>query len=321
MPNLIYFFHPGQQKKITNNQNVIHNIAGYRYDDYGIRKHNTIPDNHWRKFLISKGYFINNYDTINLQNNVNIEPNNDKFTFWGEWEAESYYKFINNAYSGQNRPAAIHYPIFISNPIHPNNGQGFCHSTDPWVFHNPIFLTHCHMPHYPMLRNLNHNDILILGSVSNGYFVIDTIFVIDDIININNIDDINNATLSNNVPIFSFIDPAIFIDTNYRHYLGGHNNVFYKGKVYDKNNPTMFSFFPCSSEKRLFSRPNHHQRAMGMGVAGAGNYTNNQILQVWLDLVNLVQNNDLQLGLYANEPNSFPDFQSAENAFNPNIFR
>jgi len=316
MPNLIFFFHPGQQIKITNNSSVIHKLAKYRYDDYGIRKQNIAKD-HKRKFIMTNGAFIDKFDTENIDNNKGYENKYNKITFWGEWEAESYYKYIDNSFSGLNRPSAIHYPIFVSNPTHTISGNA-CHSTDPWVFHNPIFLTHCHMYHYPMVRTLGKNDILILGSVSGGYFVIDTVFVVDEIVNIND----NN--ISSGTPIFAFKDPDVFYDTNYRHYLGGHLNVFYKGRVYDKDNPTLFSFFPCSADKSLFPRPEHHRRKMGMGVAGQGNgaeyYSNTQILNVWLELVKLVQSKGLQLGLYADEPQNFASFSDAEIAFNPKIF-
>ncbi len=122
---IIQFIHPGRQNTLPrtlNGHEKIDNIFGIRY-------WNQDRLGHFRKFISQNGYYLKT---------LNSQPQKDNLNFWGEWEAQSFYKRTNLKHPVPN---SIHKPIFIKNDI-PLQSP-ICHSTDPYIFNKYHLFTHC----------------------------------------------------------------------------------------------------------------------------------------------------------------------------------
>ena len=120
--------------------------------------------NHRRKYIEVSGNYLTS---------LNSQPKTvDKLYFWGEWEAPSRCRQINE-------PCADG-PHYIFNPHYTLPVPINAANTDPFVFGNQFYYCICKQAHYTSLRNLEPGDVILFGSCKNKQFVLDTLFVIKD---------------------------------------------------------------------------------------------------------------------------------------------
>jgi len=301
MTKIIQFIHDGQQFTFPRTG------RGYEITNrpFGIRFWNTEPS-HKRKFIRQEGYYVANLNSL---------PQKDKLNFWGEWEAQSFFKLISG---GHEMPNSIHKPIFIKNSIPPR--EGICHSTDPYVFNKYHLYTHCKQG-YKSLQHLDHGSIILFGSSIGRNFVLDEVFVVDNTLTYDT--DYNRFVTANNDKLI-FRNQEIFYHTNYI-YTNRNSHIYYGKNYFDDNE--FFSFFPCKISQNnnfIFERPvlpdNIFNTIGGLTQGlqyenfGVRNYNNNK--QYWNMLVRFLIGEGYSLGLYAKEPNYFDSMSDAKNKLN-----
>ena len=118
--------------------------------------------NHKRKYIEILGHYLQNLES---------EPKESKpLYFWGEWEAQSNCREIQNP--------VVNGPNYIFNPYYqlplPINAA----NTDPFIFGDQFYYCICKQAHYTCLRDLEPGDVLLFGSCKNRQFVLDTVFVV-----------------------------------------------------------------------------------------------------------------------------------------------
>ena len=109
---IVEFTHPGKEYipyKRKNDPNV---LFDNKSRDVGKRKWNNL-NNHKRKFMKSYGNYLS-------PNNILFKT--EPLTFWGEWEAESYFERINF----KDTPQFVHFPVLDMGYNGPTK-----HNTDP----------------------------------------------------------------------------------------------------------------------------------------------------------------------------------------------
>lgn len=201
----------------------------------GVRIWNELGS-HKRKFLVSGGRYITD-KTAN--------PQMSKFTYWGEWEAQSHFR--HSGLPRGARPQFIHEPYLDLSYDGPRR-----HNTDPFTYGEHFWYTNCKQKRDGFITQLDNLSVILFGTEFAEGFRLDTVFVVD----------------KGHRPPFSddFIDsaPQQLKSTNFLH-----NNLarspendyltFYKSLNYDES-PTLFSFVPC----RPFSsgKPTTHDRPL-----------------------------------------------------------
>lgn len=140
---IIQFIHPGGE----------HNLSSGT---------NWNKESHKRKYLELSGNYVAD---------LNLEPkNSSQLFFWGEWEAPSNGRKINDqVLDGPNYIFKPYYNL----PIPPKVAN-----TDPFMLGSQFYYCICKQGHYPSLRNLQPQDILLFGSCKNSQFILDSVFVI-----------------------------------------------------------------------------------------------------------------------------------------------
>lgn len=304
---IIQFIHHGSQFHFPNT------LRGHErlINPFGIRYWNQEKDGHKRKFISYKGYYLET---------LNSKPQKENLHFWGEWEAQSFYKktryFGITNHAKNPEPNAIHKPIFVKDEI-PLQSP-ICHSTDPYVFNKCHLYTHCKQKNSEM-RHLSNGSILLFGSKVNGNFVLDEVFVVGGMLQYeNNIEDF----ISSNVNCMSIKKTEIFEFANYR-YINPSFNTIYKGKSYFDSDD-FFSFFPCKIDGSTFERPiipdhifsTNGAQPMGLGYIFKNN-TLNQNKEYWKLLVKYIFGEGFYLGLYADEPDYYRTLVDARTGFKP----
>lgn len=147
--------HPGEQKPFKLGHGYL------KINDAIIREWNN-DNNHYRKFIQQKGYYLDD-----LEDN---SPKQAELFFWGEWEGNSIFRpFYQNNY--ELMPNGIHQP-FHSIAIRGTQ------NTDPYVFGDDF--KYCVCKQNGKLTELAENDLILFGSVypSKNKFLIDTVFVV-----------------------------------------------------------------------------------------------------------------------------------------------
>lgn len=172
MLQVVQFTHPGQEH-------------GHDKHDPHIKSWNT--GSHKRKFLLSKGSYVNTDDTIS----------SGMITFWGEWEPPSSVRPLRQPNNNPLYPRWLHKPLLpssIPTPKAQSTSCGGCQggsyqNTDPFVFGScfKYFVCQQYRPstmNPTKLANLDKGSIVIFGSKghqgNNSFFQIDTVFVVAD---------------------------------------------------------------------------------------------------------------------------------------------
>jgi hypothetical protein len=162
MPSIVQFIHPQWE---------------HGYDSSNIRgKYNKKwnDGDHYRKFVINKGKYI--------ENGIS---NSGILLFWCEWEPPSLVEEFNQTkapISNEVYPKYLHYPYLpsIENiKYYQKNGY---QNTDPFVFGENFKYSICKQDHYTCMRKLEKGSLILFGSCVKSRFVIDTVFVVKDII-------------------------------------------------------------------------------------------------------------------------------------------
>jgi hypothetical protein len=188
------------------------------------------------------------------------EAQTGQFTFWGEWELASNVQQVGQQ-NNEGMPLYIHTPIWpdektksVSSENNRNvstvgagcNIAGYeIHSTDPFVFCEPMHYFCCHiaMPN-GILNNLKRGDIVAFGSHLQGNFVLDTLFVVAERVN-HDSEKVCSLFRQVNYPYFSE-HPQVYLGAT-------HSNP-----VVD-NGVNLFSYFPAqlfdNTGPRSFRRP------------------------------------------------------------------
>lgn len=235
MPTFVQFMHPGVEPDISR---VTAPVCPANHGK-----------THKRKFLAARGDYVDSHNT----------RNSGQFTFWGEWELASTAQQVIPRSSEPGMPRYIHHP-FWPQVVSIAPGGGYCgkqppnrrggsgsiasrgiHSTDPFVFCEPILYLHCQIRPGCILDKLQPCDIVAFGSHLRGQFVLDTLFVVADRVDV--------------------ADPALcseFAQVNSSHFSGAAQQV-YLGATFNKPVDGMFSFFPAMPfdgvAPRVFKRP------------------------------------------------------------------
>lgn len=227
MPSVVQFVHPGAEppQRLAKSGQI-------SWHTYSKEK----PNSHWRKFLLGT-------DASYRGKNGRVLEGKE-IAFWGEWEPDSE---THTIYGGH--PYSLQAP---SPDYKRPKGEDFLsHTTDPFVFGERFYLSHCRQNSYRALRNLEPGSVLLFGSQSgkNGKyeFYLDTVMVVG-----------NSRSLHDFKP-----DQAIHRDFS-RTNVGlldkqtRQSLTLYEGQMYDDNRK-LFSYVPCrplSNDSQGFPKPN-----------------------------------------------------------------
>jgi hypothetical protein len=272
----------------------------------GIRGWNHLKS-HKRKFMEAEG-------TVVLPNGT--VKTDEKFTFWGEWEAHSTFRLTGK--TAKLEPKLIHKPFF--DPEY--NGAGG-HNTDPYVFGEAFWFTNCKQGSNNFLRNLSEGSLIIFGTEVADGFLLDTVFVVGGYIRTPIYDDVIEAASEP-------LKATNFLHGDIAHRPNG-ALTFYRGAMHP--DPRMFCFTPC----KVFEdgKPVIHERlkiddwrSFQLQKPGArtvctslmqdrfveGELPLNDVEQYWQKLVDLCFANDFNLAVKIEEPETV----SANSVLNPN---
>lgn len=142
--------HPGREKPFRLGN-------GYRQTPNGIIREWNNDATHYRKFLKTSGLYIQSPGDI---------PQSDTLNFWGEWEGNSYFDAVPDAYA-----YGIHTPFHSTNPRGHQN-------TDPYVYGDAFRYAICKQR--GRLTTLDSGSVILFGSSFKSGFALDTVFVVGD---------------------------------------------------------------------------------------------------------------------------------------------
>jgi hypothetical protein len=219
---VVQFLHPGREHQPGKD---------------GFQNWNPLTKSHRRKFLQHLGQHLEN---------IAGKPASDDLHFWAEWEPQS--ERIRAIDAGREGfPRNIVRPFLV-----PQRNYSGLHSTDPFVFGDVFYYSHCMMS--ASLASMARGSIILFGSHKGGAFLLDTVFVVADWIECSSKDcksvpDVfRKATLE---PLY-----ANHADKN------GDSSCppgsrLYRGAMHNGRFNGMFSFFPCrpADESEGFARP------------------------------------------------------------------
>lgn len=230
---VVQFTHPGQEH-------------GHDKNDPNFKSWNTGP--HKRKFLLSKGNYVNNDGTAS----------SGKITLWGEWEPPSSVQPLSQPNGDPLYPKWLHRPLLpskIPSPSTQSGCQGGAYqNTDPFVFGScfKYFVCQQYRPstmNQTKLASLDKGSIVIFGSKghqgSTSFFQIDTVFVVGDYLEYDTrnadalIDDRVPDTYRDIVYKMAFPEPTV-VSLKLRLYFGA---------TYDNPLNGMYSFVPAKPYK------------------------------------------------------------------------
>lgn len=125
---------------------------------------------HRRKFLISRGTRL---DDDGRRQEADL-------LFWGEWEPPSH--VVRRWSRARSLPTVLHRPCVADPPLGPRQ------NTDPWVFGDAFVYSNCKQLNArpsrspSALQRLDRGSIVLFGSASDGWFVLDTLLVVGDVV-------------------------------------------------------------------------------------------------------------------------------------------
>ena len=226
--SVVQLSHPGVEYPELNNKKGIltYSKPGIEWSHdkkSGTRLWNNL-DKHKRKFMRMNGV---------AYLDAKKRPNKGEVTFWGEWEAQSNFDVISETNKNLDKPRLCHKPYFDSSYRDEKK-----HGTDPFIFGDHFWFTHCKQDSYPSIRNLGEDSIVIFGSerIQDKIFLVDTIFVVRKRFSQKeireNIEEYDDLLRKNNLELKDLIR-----DESKSEY------GFYQGKSYMKNE--IFSFVPA----------------------------------------------------------------------------
>ncbi len=185
MPSIVIIYHPGNEPSIPKNKN------------YHIIDWNRLGKSHTRKFLLSKGRYVDITpinDQVEINTLKNLKENKGCLTFWGEWEPQSIALKISasgkcNCPCKCNKiPKYLHLPFLDTNITNYPSGL---QSTDPFVFGDSFIYFFCNQGKYinkkdkdkdknqeKDITNLSPLSLVLFGSGFHEAFHLDTLIVI-----------------------------------------------------------------------------------------------------------------------------------------------
>lgn len=231
MPSVVQFIHPGAeppQKHVK--------PQGRRVEWH---THQTSV-RHWRKFLLGK-------EATYLPENGTIIQGQD-ITFWGEWEPDSE---THTIYGGH--PYSLQAPC--GDYKRPKDKGVWPHTTDPFVFGERFYFTHCRQNSHLSLRNLEPGSLILFGfqSAQSGKyaFYLDTVMVVAKRTNAMEFRQSKNHVKNQDLyrTNLGLLDERV--DRNVPFY------ILYEGRVYEED-LTFYSYVPCkpySNGSENFPKP------------------------------------------------------------------
>jgi hypothetical protein len=144
MPSIVQFFHPGGEHGYDCRRN------GKYYKEWN-------GGNHKRKYIISKGNYIENNSL-----------HEGRLMFWGEWEPPSLVEFLPPSIKKlpyEVYPEYLHYPFLPPMKQIPVYQRQMCQNTDPFVFGDKFKYSICLQDSFTGLRNLEDGSLILFGHV------------------------------------------------------------------------------------------------------------------------------------------------------------
>ena len=227
--SVVQLSHPGMEYPKLNDKGIlIYSKLGIEWSNdkkSGTRFWNNCKE-HKRKFMR-----MNGVKYLDARKN----PNKGEVTFWGEWEAQSSFDVISETNKDLDKPRLCHKPFFDS-----SYSGDMKHGTDPFIFGDHFWFTHCKQKVNHKIRDLGEDSIIIFGSarVPGKMFLVDTIFVVKKRFSQKeireNIEEYDDLLRKNNLELKDLVR-----DKSKSEY------GFYQGKSYEKNE--IFSFVPAKT--------------------------------------------------------------------------
>lgn len=227
MPSVVQFIHPGAEppRKYVKPEST-------RVDWHTLET----SARHWRKFLLGK-------EATYLRENGTILQG-EEIAFWGEWEPDSGTHTIYGRHPYSLQAPCGDYKRPKSKDVRP-------HTTDPFVFGERFYFSHCRQNSHHLLRNLEPGSLILFGSQSGKTgtytFHLDTVMVVGNSRSVRDFkpdqsvhQDLSRTNLG-------------LLDEQTRHYA-----TLYEGQMYDDNRK-FFSYVPCrplSNGSEDFPKPN-----------------------------------------------------------------
>lgn len=283
MPKIVQFTHPGPEHKPD-------------FKNGNHKSWNT--GNHKRKFLLSKGSYVDN----NKLKNGNL-------IFWGEWEPPSYvseFEYQENKFY----PKWLHKPYLPKMLPNSNGYQASFQNTDPCVFDGSFKYFVCKQfkpknKSLTALAKLDKGSIILFGSTANqnkadAFFQLDTVFVVSEYIEYD-ISDPNAlselGTYRDFVFKMAFPQPSDY-SLNLR---------LYKGATFKNQINGMYSFSPAKiwkNQEMGFPRiPLKDMDYITNNLNAAPKISNvslDEIKGFWNKIVEVTRNNDCVEGVEFN---------------------
>lgn len=303
---IVQLAHPGKEwPAFSNSKNsfVLSKIGVLWNEEFsgGTREWNNLMS-HKRKFIFVK-------DATYIDS-LKSAPKKGDITFWGEWEPHSNFKVISKHTKDFHGPRMMHYPFFDKG----YNGKKK-HTTDPYVFGDNFWYTHCKQstkkPNQN-LKSLSENSIVIMGSERNHdkKFLVDTIFVVKK-----RYSQEEMSNMYETLPSL-LVKTNLYMDESHKLLFDRKNSDFgfYKGKNYKEND--IFSFVPAKIHNK--NNPGHerleidtYDKFYNFQRAGAGSVNRcvmktsslNDVDAYWMSLVEETFRQGFVLGVQIPEPN------------------
>jgi hypothetical protein len=283
-PSIVEFTHPSAQFKFTkkSNQNFFYTNEEFTK---GIRLWNDLKW-HKRKFICNEGQYIDYLGDL---------PKVADLYFWGEWEAQSYFELLKWN-KDMHFPNAIHKPFYNF-----DKGNKKTHTTDPFVFGEKFYFTHCKQKsRINVLCNLAHKSLILFGTEYSDGFALDTVFVVDEMRRKDSEKDyfVNLPNELKEINLFS----------TYFNKAETFNYTCYTGKMHHDDSK-MLSFIPCkvNIQDTNLQKPLIRIDEFGLQKEGAGTVcrkieSNLSVLEYWNKLVESIIEQGYKIGIQIEMP-------------------
>lgn len=280
MPKIVQFTHPGSEHKPDSKN--------------GNRKvWNT--GNHKRKFLLSKGSYIDD-------NKLKVGD----LIFWGEWEPPSY---VTEFECQENKffPKWLHKPYLPNTLPKSDENQAIFQNTDPCVFGDSFKYFLCKQfkqknKSLTPLAKLDKGSLILFGSTANqnkadAFFQLDTVFVVSEFIEY----DISDPNALSELGVYrDFVFKMAFPQpSDYSLKLR-----LYKGATFKNTVEGMYSFSPAKIwENQKVGFPRISLKDMDYitnnlnAAPKISNVSMNEIKGFWNKIVEITKNNDCVEGV------------------------
>lgn len=289
-PRIIEFSHPGSQLKISKRSQK--NEICFRFDENstseGVRFWNKMKFDHYRKFLESDGLVLKNNN-----GEIKNELRKEKLFFWGEWEADSYFKLLPN--KNKLLPNSIHFPFF--NSEEKLRGK---HNTDPYVFGDCFYYTNCKQTRNKM-NQLEEYSLIIFGTEYHSRevsgFAVDTVFIVKKSLPFEDQENFSEIFRTVNLEVVKQQKQQI------------ENLRIYESLTY-KDNKEFFSYVPCKIKTEItqtgFKRPMLNFKKFRLQNPGAGTVLKEidepSIINYWQEITAEILFQGFDLAVKVDEP-------------------